>query len=198
MSSSGSLTWPKPPKHALCTLKMQDYQHVNKYMIEFSKHATHMGLEQCPLTMVSSIEDLLKHIKDQLVSLECPTTFQQFKFNALKVQFLLLEMPRQEGAPTSWNQQSSFGTTPSKTANYPSLLPTDTPKPAKSSTGNQFGAAASSQKWNANDDMLGICYYCALSIDGLPWTVETPGIPSTHGWSGHICHHCKPDAPLRR
>jgi len=30
-------------KCTLHTLKMQDYQHVNKYMIEFSEHATHMG-----------------------------------------------------------------------------------------------------------------------------------------------------------
>jgi len=28
-------------KRALHALKRQDYQHVNKYMIEFSKHATH-------------------------------------------------------------------------------------------------------------------------------------------------------------
>jgi len=30
-------------KHALCTLKMQDYQHFNKYMIKLYEHATHTG-----------------------------------------------------------------------------------------------------------------------------------------------------------
>jgi len=34
-------------KCALRALKMQDYQHVKKYMIEFSKHANTHGLEQC-------------------------------------------------------------------------------------------------------------------------------------------------------
>ena len=43
---------------ALCALKMQDYQHVNKYMIEFSKNSMHTdGVMQ--LYMVKSIGDLL-------------------------------------------------------------------------------------------------------------------------------------------
>ena len=33
----------------LHTLKMQDYQHVNKYMIKFSKHATHTGWNNAAL-----------------------------------------------------------------------------------------------------------------------------------------------------
>jgi len=45
-------------KLALCTLKMHDYQHVNKYMIEFSKNSMHTdGVMQ--LYMVKSIGDLL-------------------------------------------------------------------------------------------------------------------------------------------
>ena len=49
-------------KYALCTLKMQAYQHVNKYMIEFSEHATHTGWNQ-QLYMVSSIRDWLSTSK---------------------------------------------------------------------------------------------------------------------------------------
>ena len=36
-------------KCALGALKMQDYQHVNKYMIKFSKHATHTGWNNAAL-----------------------------------------------------------------------------------------------------------------------------------------------------
>jgi len=46
-------------ERALHALKMQDYQHVNKYMIEFSKHATHTGWNE-QLSLVSSIGDLLR------------------------------------------------------------------------------------------------------------------------------------------
>ena len=34
---------------ALHALKMQDYQHINKYMIKFSEHATHMGGDDAAL-----------------------------------------------------------------------------------------------------------------------------------------------------
>jgi len=46
----------------LCALKIQDYQHVNKYMIEFSEHATIWG-RTMRLYMVSSIGDLLSASK---------------------------------------------------------------------------------------------------------------------------------------
>ena len=36
-------------KCTLHTLKMQDYQHVNKYMIKSSEHATHMGWNDAAL-----------------------------------------------------------------------------------------------------------------------------------------------------
>ena len=58
-------------EHALCALKMQDYQHVNKYMIKFSEHATHMGWNDVVL-YGEFHQGLTEHIKDQLLSLEHP------------------------------------------------------------------------------------------------------------------------------
>jgi len=37
------------PVLTIITLKMYDHQHVNKYMIEFSKHATHTGWNDAAL-----------------------------------------------------------------------------------------------------------------------------------------------------
>src|SRR5882672_9532958 len=70
-------------KCALRTLKMQDYQHVNKYMIEFSKHATHMCWNDAAL-YGEFYQGLAERIKDRLISLECPATFQQLKINTLR------------------------------------------------------------------------------------------------------------------
>src|SRR5882724_6998399 len=54
-------------KCTLCTLKMQDYQHVNKYMIEFSKHAMHTGWNDVDL-YGDFYWGLSEHIKDQPLS----------------------------------------------------------------------------------------------------------------------------------
>jgi len=62
---------------------MHDYQHVNKYMIEFPQHATHMGWNDVAL-YGEFYQGLAEHIKDQLLSLDCPQTFQQLKADALK------------------------------------------------------------------------------------------------------------------
>src|SRR5882724_8113620 len=56
-------------EHALCTLKMQDYQHVNKYMIKFSEHATNTGWNDVAL-YGEFYQGLAEHIKDQLLSLD--------------------------------------------------------------------------------------------------------------------------------
>ena len=62
----------------LPALKMQDHQNVNKYMIEFSKHATHTGWNNAAL-YGEFYCGLAEHIKDQLVSLDRPLTLQQLK-----------------------------------------------------------------------------------------------------------------------
>src|SRR5882724_7246725 len=49
-------------KCTLCVLKMYDHQHVNKYMIEFSEHATHMGWNEVAL-YGEFYQGLAEHIK---------------------------------------------------------------------------------------------------------------------------------------
>src|SRR5882672_11333676 len=113
----------------LRTLKMQDYQHVNKYMIEFSEHATHMGWTDAAL-YGEFYQGLAEHIKDQLVSLECPATFQQLKTDALRCDSHYWEHQGEKGTPSSRNWQSAFATTPSKMPGNTGAM-TDTSKPAK-------------------------------------------------------------------
>ena len=70
-------------ERALSALKMQDYQHVNKYMIEFSKHVTNTGWNDAAL-YGEFYRGLAECIKDQLLLLDRPQTFQQLKADALK------------------------------------------------------------------------------------------------------------------
>jgi len=58
-------------ERALHTLKMYDHQHVNKYMIEFSEHATHIGWNDVAL-YGEFYRGLAERIKDQLLSLDLP------------------------------------------------------------------------------------------------------------------------------
>ena len=63
--------------------QMQDYQHVNKYMIEFSKHATHTGWNDAAL-YGEFYQGLAECVKDQFLSLDRPQMFQQLKVATLK------------------------------------------------------------------------------------------------------------------
>src|SRR5467141_2941373 len=117
---------------ALHALKMQDDQHVNKYMIEFSEHATHMGWNDVAL-YGEFYQALAECIKDQLVSLECPATFQQLKTDALRCNSCYWECQGEKGTPTSRNRQSAFVTTSSKMPGT-TVAMTNTSKPAKGNT----------------------------------------------------------------
>src|SRR5467141_1091699 len=151
-------------ERALRTLKMQDYQHVNKYMIEFSEHATHRGWNDVAL-YGEFYQGLAERIKDQLVLLECPATFQQLKTDTLRCDSRYWECQGEKGTPTGLNQQSAFATTPSKMPGTTTAM-TDTSKPAKGNTGSQFGTYGKlmevEHEWR---HVKGLCYYCALSID---------------------------------
>src|SRR5467141_376941 len=120
-------------ERTLCTLKMQDYQHVNKYMIEFSEHATHTGWNDVAL-YGEFYRGLAECSKDQLVSLECPATFQQLKTDALTCDSRYWECQGEKGTPTSRNRQSASATTSSKTPGTTGAM-TDTLKPAKGNIG---------------------------------------------------------------
>jgi len=120
-------------EHALRALKMQDYQHVNKYMIEFSEHATNTGWNDAAL-YGEFYQGLAERIKDQLLSLDRPQTFQQLKADALKCDTRYWECQGEKAAPTGWGRQSNFTATPAKLANPPSSS-TDLPKPARINPG---------------------------------------------------------------
>src|SRR5882724_6720176 len=93
-------------ERALCALKMLDYQHVNKYMIEFSKHATHTGWNDVAL-YGEFYWGLTEHIKDQLLSLDRPQTFQQLKVATLKCDTHYWECQGEKTTPSGWNRQSA-------------------------------------------------------------------------------------------
>ena len=67
MSTLDCLPGPSFQMHIM--LKMHDYQNVNKYMIEFSKHATHTGWDDAAL-YGEFYWGLSECIKDQLLLLD--------------------------------------------------------------------------------------------------------------------------------
>src|SRR5882724_3598034 len=100
-------------KCMLPTLKMHDYQHVNKYMIEFSKHAMHTGWNDAAL-YAEFYQGLAERIKDQLLSLDCPQTLQQLKVNTFKCDTCYWERQGQKVTPSGQNRQSSPTSAPAK------------------------------------------------------------------------------------
>src|SRR5882724_9440306 len=70
-------------KCTLRALKMQDYQHVIKYMIRFSEHATHTGWNDAA-RYGEFYQGLAERLKNQPLSLNSPQTFKQHKIAALK------------------------------------------------------------------------------------------------------------------
>src|SRR5882672_1282667 len=171
-------------ERALRALKMQDYQHVNKYMIEFSEHATHMGWNDAAL-YGEFYHGLAEHIKDQLVWLEHPATFQQLKTDTLRCDSHYWECQGEKGTPTGRNWQSAFATTPSKMPGT-MVATTDTSRPAKGNTGSQFrtdGKLTEVEcKWRR---IKGLCYYCALYIDMAAPDCRNPRHPKPPavGWA---------------
>jgi len=100
-------------KCTLCALKMHNYQYVNQYMIEFSKHAMHTGWNDVAL-YGEFYQGLAECIKDQLLSLDCPQTFQQLKADTLKCNTCYWECQGEKVAPSSQNRQSTFTSAPEK------------------------------------------------------------------------------------
>src|SRR5882724_3962973 len=97
---------------------MQDYQHVNKYMIEFSEHATHMGWNDAAL-YGEFYWGLAECIKDQLLSLDRPQTFQQLKVDALRCDTCYWERQGEKASPSGRNRQASSSSMPVKSGSNP-------------------------------------------------------------------------------
>src|SRR5882724_546614 len=100
----------------MCT-QMQDYQHVNKYMIKFSEHATHTGNDAA--LYGEFYQGLAECIKDQLLSLDQPQTFQQLKVAALKCDTCYWECQGEKTTPSGRNRQSASSSAPAKSGSNP-------------------------------------------------------------------------------
>src|SRR5882724_7641786 len=147
---------------ALRALKMQDYQHVNKYMIEFSEHATHTGWNDAAL-YGEFYRGLAEHIKDQLLSLDRPQTFQQLKVDALRCDARYWECQGEKTAPSGRNRQSASSFAPAKPGNNPT---TSSDAPMVNRTNPGIGADGKlTQEERERCRLKGLCYYCGLTID---------------------------------
>jgi len=120
-------------KCALHALKMQDYQHVNKYMIEFSEHATYTGWNYVAL-YGEFYQGLAEHIKDQFLSLDQPQMFQQLKVTALKGNTHYWECQGKKVTPSGQNRQSASSTAPETLGNNPTAA-ADAPTASRTNPG---------------------------------------------------------------
>ena len=70
-------------EHALQSLKMQENHHINKFMIEFTKHTAFTGWNNVTL-YGEFYRGLAKRIKDQLLNFDHPPMLEKRKINTLK------------------------------------------------------------------------------------------------------------------
>jgi len=149
-------------ERALRALKMYDHQHVNKYMIEFSEHATHTGWNDAAL-YGEFYRGLAERIKDQLLSLDRPQTFQQLKIDALRCDTRYWERQGEKTASSGRNRQSAPSSAPAKSGNN-STASSDTPAASRANPG--IGADGKlTQEERERRRLKGLCYYCGLTID---------------------------------
>src|SRR5882724_6480929 len=146
----------------LHALKMQDYQHVNKYMIEFSKHATHTGWNDAAL-YGEFYRGLAECIKDQLLSLDDLQMFQQLKIDTLKCDTRYWERQGEKTASSGRNRQCASSSAPAKSGNN-STASSDTPAASRANPG--IGADGKlTQEERERRRLKGLCYYCGLTIN---------------------------------
>src|SRR5882724_909561 len=147
---------------ALHTLKMYNHQHVNKYMIEFSEHVTHTGLNDAAL-YGEFYRGLAECIKDQLLSLDRPQMFQQLKVNALRCNTCYWEFQGEKTTPSGQNRKSASSSAPAKSGNNPTA---SSDAPAASCTNPGIGADGKlTQEEQERCRLKGLCYYCGITID---------------------------------
>src|SRR5882724_5649599 len=141
---------------------MYDHQHVNKYMIEFYKHATHTGWNDATL-YGEFYRGLEEHIKDQLLSLDHPQMFQQLKVDALRCNTSYWERQGEKTTPSGQNRQSASSSAPAKSGNNPTAS-SDAPTASRTNPG--IGADGKlTQEERERRRLKGLCYYCGLTID---------------------------------
>src|SRR5882724_11734365 len=87
-------------------------------MIKFSEHATHTRWNDAAL-YGEFYRGLAECIKDQLLSLDQPQTFQQLKVAALKCDTCYWECQGEKAAPSGQNRQAASSSTPVNSGSNP-------------------------------------------------------------------------------
>src|SRR5882724_5498684 len=116
MSIHNVLSWPISTLLLFSQIGKPVLDNVNKYMIEFSEHATHMGWNDAPL-YGGFYWGHSECIKDQLLLLDLSQTFQQLEADTLKCDTHYWECQGKKAAPSGWNRQSASTPTPEKLGN---------------------------------------------------------------------------------
>src|SRR5882724_11344781 len=131
-------------------------------MIEFSEHATHTGWNDAAL-YGEFYRGLAEHIKDQLLSLDHPQTFQQLKVDTLRCDTCYWERQGEKTTPSGWNRQSASSSAPAKLGNNLTASP-DAPTASRTNPGIGTDSKLT-QEERERHHLKGLCYYCGLTID---------------------------------
>ena len=151
---------------ALCSLKMQENHHINKYMIEFLEHAAYTSWNDIVL-YGEFYQGLAKRIKDQLRNLDRPRTLEQLDVNALKCNNCYWERQHEKlPNPTPRTRiNTSTGPTSSPALQAkPATVPrpsTENPNQPKKDLGTVLNAdgklTEAEKEWQR---AKGLCFYC--------------------------------------
>src|SRR5882724_7730639 len=138
---------------------MYDHQHVNQYMIEFSKHATQTGWNDVAL-YGEFYRGLAKCIKDQLLSLDRPQMFQQLKVAALKCDTCYWKCQGENTTPSGQNRQSTSSSAPEKSGSNPTAS-SDAAMTSCTNPGIREDGKLTQEEWECRC-LKGLCYYCGV------------------------------------
>ena len=115
-------------ERALRSLKIQENQHINKYLIEFSVHAAYTGWNNVALYS-EFYWGLAERIKDQLLNLDRPRTLEQLKVDALKCDNCYWERQHEKLPTPTPRTRIGTSTVPTSSA-APQVKPTSVPRPS--------------------------------------------------------------------
>ena len=119
---------------------------------------------------------LAEHIKDQLLLLDRPQTFQQLKVTALKCDTCYWEHQGGKTTPSSQNRQSASSSAPAKSGSNPTASSdaamTNCTNPGIGADGKLM------QEEQEHHHLKGLCYYCGIAIDSPAPDYTTPYTPN--------------------
>ena len=141
---------------------MQDYQHVNKYMIECSKHATYTGWNDEAL-YGEFYQGVAEHIKVQLLLLDFTQMFQQLKADTLKCDTRYWECQGEKVMLSCWNRKSASASTPEKLGNNLTVS-SNAPTTSHTNPGIREDSNLTQEEWE-HHHLKGLCYDCGLTIN---------------------------------